>query len=307
MAVKDTTGPASGNGSVPLILHLAEDHGLVTRRQLLRAGLSRDAVHRQVRAGLLRPRYAGVYQVGPVMAPYTRERAAMLASRDGVISYVSALALRQIVPVQTRGEPVDVTTSSHCGRRAGIRAHRDHLADDEITVLHAIRVTSTARTLLDVSRVMTGRELERALAGAERADPKTVAQVSALLERYPGRKGTATLRVILAGTRAFTRSELEERALRLVRESGLPQPLLNVVAHGFELDCYWPDAGVAVELDGYEYHRTRDDFDRDRRRDTALAARGIQVIRVSWDQITKRPVRTIAEIAQALARTSRRS
>jgi hypothetical protein len=299
---------ANGKSSVSVILALAQaQYGLVTRRELLRAGLSHDTVRRHVRSGLLRRLHAGVYQVGPVAAEHTRERAAMLACRGGIVSRQSALSFRQLAPPESPGAPVQVIVRSHCGRRPGIVAHREELCDDEITLLHGIRVTSIARTLLDVSGMLASRDLEQAVARAQRADPKIVDHVRMLLQRYPGRGGTPALRNYLDGTAAYTASVLEEKTLNLILEGGLPKPLLNVRRFGMELDCYWPDAGVALELDGYEYHRTRQEFERDHRRDTALAAHGIQVLRFSWLQITKQPIRSIAEIAQALARAPRKS
>jgi hypothetical protein len=299
---------SNGRSSVSVILGLAQaQYGLVTRRELLRAGLSRETVQRHVRSGLLRRLHAGVYQVGPVAPAHTRERAAMLACLGGIISRQSALALRQLAQPELENAPVQLIVRSHCGRRPGIVAHREELRDDEISELHGIRVTTVARTLLDVSGILSSRELEQAVARAERADPKIAEHVTLLLERYRGRKGTSELRNYLNASAAYAASVLEEKTLSLIRESGLPLPLLNVRRYGRELDALWPDAGVALELDGYEYHRTRQDFERDHRRDTALAAHGIHVLRFSWEQITKQPIRSITEIAQALARAPRKS
>jgi predicted transcriptional regulator of viral defense system len=65
----------------------AEQHGLLTRRQLLHAGLSRNQIDGRVKYGLLRRVHGGVYQFGPVSASHARERAALLACNGGVISY----------------------------------------------------------------------------------------------------------------------------------------------------------------------------------------------------------------------------
>jgi very-short-patch-repair endonuclease len=57
---------------------------------------------------------------------------------------------------------------------------------------------------------------------------------------------------------------------------------------GFVVDAYWPDCELVVELDGYEYHRTRGAFERDRARDAALRLAGKQVLRLTHETMTAR-------------------
>jgi very-short-patch-repair endonuclease len=71
--------------------------------------------------------------------------------------------------------------------------------------------------------------------------------------------------------------------------------------NGYELDFYWKTRRVAVEVDGFGPHSSRRAFVSDRRRDMALAAAGIQVIRVSYDQLTKERDRVLVQLALALA------
>ena len=60
------------------------------------------------------------------------------------------------------------------------------------------------------------------------------------------------------------------------------RPQTNVLIEGEEVDCVWPDRKLIVELDSFEYHRTRAKFEHDRRRDRKLTAAGWTVIRVTW-------------------------
>ena len=80
-----------------------------------------------------------------------------------------------------------------------------------------------------------------------------------------------------------TRSELERRFLALVRDAGLPVPLVNHRVGAVEADFVWPEHRVIVETDGYAYHRAA--FESDRARDQALAAQGYLVLRVTWRQL----------------------
>lgn len=281
----------------------AKQHGIVTRIQLIRAGISRHIVDGRVKRGLLRPVHAGVYQVGPVVAPRAREMAAVLACQRTAVSHRSAAALRNWIAEQGASEPVDLTLpGGRRGRRPGIRAHRCDAAD-KIKRIDGIPVTSAARTLLDLSRVASVRELEQAFARAERDRAAVRGELVSLLDRYTGRAGTRLLRelVVASAAPALTRSEAEELLRDMIISGGLPKPETNVVLHGFEVDCLWRPARIVVEVDGYAYHSSRGAFVQDRQRDSALAAAGIQVLRLSWHQLTEERDRTLVELAQALA------
>jgi very-short-patch-repair endonuclease len=287
---------------------LARPHGVVGRRQLLSAGLGRETIDRRVKAGWLRPMHRGVYAVGPVQSDEAPETAAVLACGErAVLSRRSAGALWRLIPRQRHG-PLEVTVcASHAPRRRGIRVHRSPLHRDEVTRLRRIPVTTPARTLLDLASRVSVRELEQAVAQAERRCLTTRGKLLALLARYPARPGTPKLRELLSSPvdPALTRSEAEEQFLALIRRAGLPGPDVNIALHGYELDFYWRDEGLAVEIDGYAFHGDRDSFEADRRRDAGLAARGLQVVRITWRQLEGEPEATLVLLAGALAERAR--
>jgi very-short-patch-repair endonuclease len=158
--------------------------------------------------------------------------------------------------------------------------------------------------MLDVAADARPRELERIIARAQRAD---ILDIDALRDRVhhgPRRPGMPLLRVLLdpPGSPAFTRSPAEDRFLELIRTAGLPEPQCNVVVAGRELDFFWEEHGVAVEVDGFAYHRSRHSFESDRDRDLALAARGTDVHRVTWRQIENEPLVVVRRLAAILTR-----
>jgi very-short-patch-repair endonuclease len=288
----------------------AEQHGVVTRAQLLAAGLTRRMVEGRVRSKRLRLVHRGVYQVGPTLVPRVREMAAVLACGPGsFVSYRSAGWLWEILAragAASVDAPVDVTVVGRdAGRRRGIRRHRvARLTAVEASVIERIPVTSPARTILDLARILDGRELERAMARAERRALFSRDELSSLIERHrrrPGMKGLVRLIRDFGGP-ALTRSEAETRFLELVRSCGLAVPEVNVMVLGYEIDFFWRPSGLAVEVDGFAFHSSRRQIEADRRRDTRLAAAGIQVIRITWRQIVDVPARTMVELAQALER-----
>jgi very-short-patch-repair endonuclease len=281
----------------------AAQDGLITRRQLMEVGMSTHSIERRRQNGALICIHAGVYKIGPVTSPFVRERAALLACGGGVVSHVAAAVLWQLLPVSRACDVLDVTLpqSSHVRRRKGIRAHRRTLSDDEITRTNGLPVTTPARTAFDLA-ALNSDELDRALAGAERRHPAIHDDLLKLLGRYPTAKGTRALRALLldSAARPFTRSEAEDLLLSLIKSGGLPRAETNVKVSGYEVDCYWRRAGLVVEVDGYEFHGSKRAFVRDRRRDSALAAAGIRVIRLSWQQLTKERDRTLVQLALAL-------
>ncbi len=73
--------------------------------------------------------------------------------------------------------------------------------------------------------------------------------------------------------------------------------------HGFEVDAVWTQQRVVVELDGYEFHRTRGAFERDRERDARLAADGWLVLRFSWRQVIHEPETVIEALRATLTQS----
>ncbi|MGH7481435.1 MAG: type IV toxin-antitoxin system AbiEi family antitoxin domain-containing protein [Longimicrobiales bacterium] len=279
-------------------------HGLATRRQLLELGLSSGALDRHVGRGRLRRLRRGVYLVGPILPSRAREMAAVLAcGPDALVSHLSAASLREWTAPQTASAPVDITIiRSHNHPRPGIRIHRTRtLRSDERADLDGIPVTGPTRTLLDLAGVADGRVLERAVARAERRAVRR-ADLEALVARHRGRPGVPLLRAILttSGGPALTRSEAEDRFLALVRTARLPAPEVNAWVGGYEVDFFWREARLAVEVDGYRFHSSLPSFEHDRRRATHLAAIGIQVVPLTWRQVVEEDHATAVQIGQAL-------
>ena len=268
--------------------------GVVSREQLVALGLSADMVDRRVGAGRLHPLHRGVYAVGHrVVGKEGRWHAAVLAAGDGaVLSHASAAAAWEL-RIEGGGN-VHVTVGPG-GRavRNGLRLHRTAcLGADEITTRSGIPITTPARTVLDLAASLNGRPLEAVLDRAERLRLLDFAELHELLTRYPARPGTPSLRAVLsrytAGT-VVTRSELEERFLALCDRHRIPRPEVNTVIEGKEVDFFWPDCGLIVEVDGYAWHRSPSAMNDDRERDVTLVLAGYRVLRFTWAQVTERP------------------
>jgi very-short-patch-repair endonuclease len=99
----------------------------------------------------------------------------------------------------------------------------------------------------------------------------------------------------------LTRSPLERAFARFCARENLSMPLFNQIVAGFEVDCYWPEHGLIVELDGYGPHRSRRQFELDRRRDAALQLAGQRVLRVTGNRMKRDGAALAAQLRAATA------
>jgi very-short-patch-repair endonuclease len=170
-----------------------------------------------------------------------------------------------------------------------------------------IRITTVARTLLDLAAVVSPRELARLVDRTERLQLFDLRAVDDVLSRARGRRGAAALRRAVTGWRPRqTRSELEDRFQELLTAAALPRPQVNVLVAGeraqHEVDALWLRERLVVQLDGFAYHRTRRDRERDAATDADLDLAGFHVLRLTWDDITAHGPRTLRRLRLHLRR-----
>jgi very-short-patch-repair endonuclease len=283
---------------------LAErQHGVVATRQLAALGLPQRAVSHRAAAGRLHRVHRGVYAVGhPVLTVNGRRMAAVLAGGpSAVLSHASAAALWEIRPSAAARIDVSVRSKGGRGKRRGLRIHRAaNLRDDEVTEHQAIRVTTPARTLLDLASSLPGRALERALDEAEIRDLYDRRALEAITAEHQGERGARALSDALAqdGKPTLTDSELEDLMLALCDEHGIERPAARQWVAGLRVDFLFATSRLVVETDSWSFHRTRRAFERDRERDAILARAGYRTLRFTHRQLTKRPAEVAATITK---------
>jgi len=233
-----------------LIANLANrQRGYVTRQQLLKLGLGPDAVRYRIRIGRLIPVYAGVYAVGHLPTlPQDRAVGALLACGAGaVLSHSSAAILWGIFK---RWEMPFEVTARTIRQRLGIRIHRAVLGRQDISYQAGIRVTSPARTLLDIAPRMTDKALTRAVNDLRRPGYLRLDQLAELLSRFPRSPGSGRLRPFLESPTGPTWSEFEDAFQAFADRFGFPPRQLNVRIGRYVVDVLFPRERVIVELDG---------------------------------------------------------
>jgi very-short-patch-repair endonuclease len=272
-------------------------YGVVSRPQLDALGVSRGAIERRLASGRLLRLHRGVYAVGH-RAPRREARwlAAVLAGGEGaVLSHRSAAALWGLM--DDDGFRTDVT-ASRMPRHPGIDGHVVALEEGEMTVRLAIPVTTPARTLVDLARVVDRDTLLRAAREAQFRHLFHVPSVRAALLRRPSQH----LRELVDDLTP-TQSVLEDHLLAICDRNRIPRPATQQWLLGRRVDFVWPAERLVVETDGWRGHATQDAFQADRTTSNDLQLAGYAVLRFTYADVTRRPRRVATAIRAALRRT----
>jgi very-short-patch-repair endonuclease len=276
-------------------------HGLVTRADL---GLSRAAIHDRVRRGALFRRYHGVYSLSPGQLSREGEwTAALMAAGEGAtLSDLSAAVLSRIWRYPE--DAIDITLARRHVPIPGVRLHQRRLDPLDVFVMDGVRVTTVARTLVDLTDSLMPEEITNVIHEAAFRKRFDLEATRRAMARANGRHNLAVLeRAIgdwLAGS-AGLKSRRERAFLELVTGAGLPRPRTNFHVLGDQADFHWPEHRLVVEVDGEQHSRPPDQVD-DRRRDRNLQAAGWTLVRVDANEIERRPERVLAAVGCALAR-----
>ena len=256
----------------------AVQDGIVRLEELAELGLTRRARARRIAQQRLVVMHRGVYAVGHgAVSERGRMRAAVWAAGEGAV--LSHLAAARLLGLWEREvECIDVTVPlSRCPRLPGI-----HRANVQATHVRGIPCTTVARLLVDLAATP---QLEAVF---ERAERKRWVRPDVIEGMVRGRPGAADLRKLLATHRPQsgpTRSVLERRILGALRNSNVPEPIVNGLLKLdqtiFEPDFMWPQAKLLLEMDGGT-HATPTAQRRDRARDRLAIRHGWTPLRATW-------------------------
>jgi very-short-patch-repair endonuclease len=178
------------------------------------------------------------------------------------------------------------------------------LAKDDAAVVDGIPVTSLAWTVVDYAGIASRARVRSVLEALERRALYIGRELDDLLERTPNSKGVKALRAVIAemtGPAPWLQSKLEEVFRELHRGSDLPDYEANAVVEGELVDVLWRKQRVIVELDGFAFHKSRAQFEADRRRDAKLQVAGYRVLRITYQRLENEPEAVLAEIRALLS------
>jgi very-short-patch-repair endonuclease len=290
-----------------------QQHGLVSRRQLLALGLTPKAIERAVAAGRLhRTEWRGVYVVGrPELTKYGRLMGAVLCFEPAVLSHATAGELWRIWKPRAREIHLSVPAEGRRRNRKGVVVHRRVVLEShDLTRERGIPVTTPLRTVIDLATGCDRAEGERLI---NEADARNLLRFDTLRDRLEGYRGQAgvplLLRILDRDTFVLSESELERLFVPLARRAGLPKPESQRHFPPHRIDFYWPELNLVVECDSLRYHRTPIEQRRDRERDHAHLLAGRTSVRFTHDHVAYDAgyvVGTLSEVRlRAAAATSR--
>ncbi len=167
----------------------------------------------------------------------------------------------------------------------GLTARDETLADDEVTRVAGLPVTTAARTAYDLGRHLPRGQAVARMDALARATPFSSEDVLLLAKRHPGARGLRKLRVVLPLVDSGAASPKETWLRRLLIDAGLPAPTTQIpVVNGYWpvafLDMGWEQWKVAAEYDGDQHRSDRRRYVKDQRRLRKLESMGWIVIRV---------------------------
>jgi very-short-patch-repair endonuclease len=299
--------------SAALTALLIRQYQVVSRSQVTALGMTASALRQRLRTGGPWQRLLPGVFLAVTGTPTSDQRNVAALLYGGAGSLVTGPAALRLWGVQApHASVIDVLIPA--ARRRGstgfVRIHPTARLPEEVFTVGPVKLVPLARAVADTARGLTRLSDVRALVAAVVQQGKCrPGLLAAELEAGPV-QGSALFRAAVTDVRDGTRSSPEADLKQLVRQAKLPEPVFNPELYaGDEFiarpDAWWPDAGVAAEVDSREYHLSPHDHERTLERDARMAAHGITVLHFTPRQLRTQPARVIATIRAALAANSR--
>ena len=293
---------------------LTRQYQVISRSQAIANGMTASALRHRLRAGGPWQRLLpGVFLA--VTGTPTRDQrnmAALLHAGPGsLITGPAALRLWGVRAPHTSMIDVLIPAARQQGSTAFVRIHRTARMPEQVFSVGPVRLAPLVRAVADTARGLTKLEDVRALVAAAVQQGKCrPGLLASELEAGPV-QGSALLRVAVGDICEGIRSSPEADLKHLLRRAKLPEPAFNPRLYaGDEFigspDGWWPEAGIAAEVDSRAYHLSPEDHERTLARDARMAAHGITVLHFTPRQIRTQPRAVIAAIRSALAAVSSR-
>lgn len=293
------------------LAELAAGHDdVLTAEDLRAAGLSTSAEYRRRRSGLLVPigprtsRFAG-------HSPTWRSLLVAGLADLGDDAVVGGLATAALARLDGFAEgPVEFVVPRAQRRRtcAGeVRSVRT-LPRIDTCRLEGLRSLSVTRALIELAGRLDDARLATALASAVRLGLTSIGFLRRRLDDlwYPGRPGSGRLRRLFAD--GPIESWLERRFLRLVREAGLPEPMVQQRFHDrdggvIRVDFAFEPTPVVVEVGGQLGYLDPGERRRKEQRRNELQLLGKVVYFFATEEVREHPQDVLRTLSSALERS----
>jgi hypothetical protein len=294
---------------------LRVQHQVITRRQALLCGMPHSTLDRYIAVGGPWQRLLpGVYlAVTGTVTRDQREMAALLYA--GPRSLITGSAAVRRHRLSSPGpDLVDVLIPWGRQRQSTgfVRTHRTRRMPERGYVTGKIWFAKAPRAVADAARSLTRfDDVRHIVCAAVQQRACTVAELTEELEAGPI-VGATLFREALTEIGDGVRSVAEGDLRVLILDSDVPRPMFNARlfdANGVFIamvDGWWPEAGVASEVDSRAYHLSAEDQDRTTERHDRLIAHGIFPLHFSPKRIKTDPDGIINELRAAIEAGRRR-
>jgi hypothetical protein len=291
-----------------LASRLTKQHNVIARDQAMAVGMTAGALRHRLRpGGAWQELLSGVYlAVTGTPTTVQKEIASLLYAGPGSL-LTGLAALRRHGVTTPPSDTFDVLVPATCqrGSTGFVRLRRTTRVPQLFCCQGPIRFVMPARAVADTVRnLATARDARAVVASAVQRRRCTVELIAQELDEG-ARRGSRLLRGALHEIADGVRSAAEGDLHDLIKRAKLPVPMLNprLYLNGefiAEPDQWWPEAGVATEVDSREYHLSPDDWQRTMERHARMSSVGIIVLHFTPAQIRNQPGEVTATIRRAL-------
>ncbi len=253
----------------------------------------------------LRSRYVALHK--DVYMPRDAELTAVLRAkacwlrsrRRGILAGFSASALHgaKWIDATLAAAIIDTNRSP----TTGVEVWEERIEPDEIAVVEGMRVTTPARTALDLARRCRLGAAVAAIDALAQAVELKSPDIELLVDRYRGRRGMKAARAAIELIDGGAQSPKESWLRLLLLSAGFPRPQTQIAVRNewgwaeAYLDMGWEDIKVAVEYDGDQHRSSRYQYVKDIRRLDMLQRMGWIVVRVIAEDHPDDIVRRVRE------------
>jgi very-short-patch-repair endonuclease len=313
--MRDRNGDSSSHEPIDarVARAVAKRHGVFSYGEAVRMGITKRMVTRRLASRRWERLHPGVYRLAGAPETWHQQvlAACLAAGTVAAASHRAAAPLWRLAGFDSGWIEVTVPRGRR-PRPRGVTIHQLPLPPVDLIVVDAIPTTTPTRTLLDIAGVAPAEAVEEALDDALRRKLVSLPRLRWRLDGLGRRPGAAMMRRLLAeraDPTAATQSVLETRLLRVLRQNRLPIPIpqheIRDRGHLIAVvDFAYPDVVLAIEADGYRWHSSRDQWQRDLARRSELARLGWRVIHVTADDLRRRPDHVARTVADALNRAA---
>jgi hypothetical protein len=296
--------------------------GVATRPELATAGVSEADLRRHLRQGVLVPVCRGAYALAELAAAAAGDparshalaaaAAARRAGHGATASHHSAAIIHGLdLLAGPDSAAVALTRSPHGSRsrsgRAGAVVHVADLPASQVTSRHGVRVTTVARTVIDLARMLPFTDAVVVADAALHADKTARTELAAVLAACARWPGIRRAERVVAFSDQRAESVLESVARVAFDEHGLPAPKLQAWVGDDEkvlgrADFLWPGHRTIAEADGAASCASPEQAVSQPGRDARLRDGGFEVVHFTWREIMTAPWQVVASLRAAFAR-----